>query len=65
MSAYAFVQYADITSVVRALRKMDGEHIGANKIKVHLFASTIIILRFFPGIGTVSSRNNMKQEIEI
>lgn len=35
MSAYAFVQYADITSVVRALRQMDGEHIGANKIKVN------------------------------
>ena len=34
VSAYAFVQYSDITSVVRALRKMDGEHIGANKIKV-------------------------------
>lgn len=34
VSAYAFVQYADITSVVKSLRKMEGEHIGANKIKV-------------------------------
>lgn len=33
-SAYAFVQYADIVSVVKALRQMEGEHIGANKIKV-------------------------------
>ncbi len=34
VSAYAFVQYADIQSVVKALRHMDGEHIGNNKIKV-------------------------------
>ncbi|XP_036369681.1 msx2-interacting protein isoform X4 [Octopus sinensis] len=34
VSAYAFVQYADITSVVKSLRKMEGEHIGANKIKL-------------------------------
>lgn len=33
-SAYAFVQYTDISSVVHALREMEGEHIGANKIKV-------------------------------
>ncbi|XP_025083037.1 protein split ends-like isoform X2 [Pomacea canaliculata] len=33
-SAYAFVQYTDIVSVVRALREMEGEHIGANKIKL-------------------------------
>ena len=35
-SAYAFVQYTDISSVVHALREMEGEHIGANKIKVSL-----------------------------
>merc|ERR1712142_35985 len=34
VSAYAFVQYSDILSVVKALRKMDGEHIGNNKIKL-------------------------------
>lgn len=33
-TAFAFVQYADITSVVGALRAMEGEHIGINKIKV-------------------------------
>ncbi|KAK6176222.1 hypothetical protein SNE40_014546 [Patella caerulea] len=33
-SAYAFVQYADILSVVKSLRSMEGEHIGANKIKL-------------------------------
>lgn len=34
MSSYAFVQYSDISSVVKAMRKMDGEHLGANRIKV-------------------------------
>ena len=33
-TAYAFVQYADIQSVVAALDKMDGQRIGQNKIKV-------------------------------
>ena len=34
VSAYSFVQYADIRSVVAALDKMDGQHIGSNRIKV-------------------------------
>ena len=42
-SAYAFVQYTDISSVVHALRKMEGEHIGANKIKVVLIAHVYFI----------------------
>lgn len=33
-TAFAFVQYVDIVSVVAALREMEGEHIGINKIKV-------------------------------
>jgi len=32
--SYAFVQFDNITSVVNALREMDGEQIGLNKIKV-------------------------------
>uniref|UniRef100_T1J4C3 Msx2-interacting protein n=1 Tax=Strigamia maritima TaxID=126957 RepID=T1J4C3_STRMM len=34
VSSYAFVQYSDIASVVKAMRKMDGEHLGANRIKL-------------------------------
>ena len=34
VSAYSFVQYADIRSVVSAMDKMDGQHIGTNRIKV-------------------------------
>lgn len=33
-SAYAFCQYSDIVSVVKAIRKMDGEHLGNNRIKL-------------------------------
>jgi RNA recognition motif-containing protein len=33
-SAYAFCQYSDIVSVVKAMRKMDGEHLGNNRIKL-------------------------------
>lgn len=33
-SAYAFCQYSDIVSVVKAMRKMDGEHLGSNRIKL-------------------------------
>lgn len=32
--AYAFCQYSDIISVVKAMRKMDGEHLGSNRIKL-------------------------------
>ncbi|XP_021700433.1 protein split ends isoform X4 [Aedes aegypti] len=34
VSAYAFCQYSDIISVVKAMRKMDGEHLGSNRIKL-------------------------------
>uniref|UniRef100_A0AAR5QA79 RRM domain-containing protein n=1 Tax=Dendroctonus ponderosae TaxID=77166 RepID=A0AAR5QA79_DENPD len=34
VSSYAFCQYSDIVSVVKAIRKMDGEHLGNNRIKL-------------------------------
>ncbi|KAL5280132.1 hypothetical protein ACFFRR_004235 [Megaselia abdita] len=34
MNAYAFCQYSDIISVVKAMRQMDGEHLGNNRIKL-------------------------------
>ena len=46
LTAYAFVQFDDIASVVSALRDMDGEHIGNNEIKVwYIYFSRI----FDPG----------------
>lgn len=34
LSTYAFCQYSDIVSVVKAIRTMDGEHLGNNRIKL-------------------------------
>lgn len=34
VSSYAFCQYSDIVSVVKAIRSMDGEHLGNNRIKL-------------------------------
>ncbi|KAG8191484.1 hypothetical protein JTE90_020732 [Oedothorax gibbosus] len=33
-ASYAFIQYSDIGSVVKAMRKLDGENLGANRIKL-------------------------------
>lgn len=62
ISAYAFVQYADITSVVKALRTMDGEHLGANKIKVWSFCSFTRELATFlhPHLNPPHTRNTLK-----
>ncbi|CAG2122226.1 unnamed protein product, partial [Medioppia subpectinata] len=34
MTSYAFIQFSDITSVVKAMRKLDGENLGQNRIKL-------------------------------
>ena len=34
MSSYAFIQFSDISSVVKAMRKLDGENLGQNRIKL-------------------------------
>ncbi|KAM9299544.1 LOW QUALITY PROTEIN: msx2-interacting protein [Gastrophryne carolinensis] len=31
---YAFLQYSDITSVCKAIKKMDGEYLGSNRLKL-------------------------------
>lgn len=35
---YAFLQYSDIASVCKAIKKMDGEYLGNNRLKVKEFA---------------------------
>ena len=35
---YAFLQYCDIASVCKAIKKMDGEYLGNNRLKVKDFA---------------------------
>lgn len=34
---YAFLQYCDIASVCKAIKKMDGEYLGNNRLKVSEF----------------------------
>ena len=44
---YAFLQYCDIASVCKAIKKMDGEYLGSNRLKVYLSMSiTNIYIRF-------------------
>jgi len=38
---YAFLQYTDIASVVKAIQKMDGEKLGKNTLKLG-FGKTVI-----------------------
>lgn len=33
-SSYAFIQYSEICAVTKAMRKLDGEHIGSNRINL-------------------------------
>lgn len=33
---YAFLQYCDIASVCKAIKKMDGEYLGNNRLKVRI-----------------------------
>lgn len=35
-STYAFIQYSDISSVVKAMRKLDGENLGASSNRIKL-----------------------------
>lgn len=40
---YAFVQYFDIASVCKAIKKMDGEYLGSNRLKVHQTVVTFLV----------------------
>ncbi|GIY80433.1 protein split ends [Caerostris extrusa] len=40
-TSYAFIQYSDIASVVKAMRKLDGENLGANRIKLLGFGKSM------------------------
>lgn len=51
VSSYAFCQYSDIGSVVKAMRSMDGEHLGANRIKLGFGKSMPTSCVWVDGIG--------------
>ncbi|KFB41012.1 hypothetical protein ZHAS_00008627 [Anopheles sinensis] len=56
-SAYAFCQYSDIVSVVKAMRKMDGEHLGANRIKLGFGKSMPTNCVWLDGVADSASEN--------
>lgn len=51
VSSYAFCQYSDISSVVKAMRSMDGEHLGSNRIKLGFGKSMPTSCVWVDGIG--------------
>lgn len=55
VSSYAFCQYSDIGSVVKAMRSMDGEHLGANRIKLGFGKSMPTSCVWVDGIGGESA----------
>lgn len=41
---YAFLQYCDIASVCKAIKKMDGEYLGSNRLKVRIKMCTLLLI---------------------
>jgi RNA recognition motif-containing protein len=60
-SPYAFCQYADIVSVVKAVRKMDGEHLGATRIKLGFGKSMPTTCVWFDGIAESVTEHYLSQ----
>lgn len=61
-SPYAFCQYADIVSVVKAVRKMDGEHLGSTRIKLGFGKSMPTTCVWFDGIAESVTENYLSQQ---
>ncbi|XP_034950926.1 protein split ends isoform X2 [Chelonus insularis] len=62
VSSYAFCQYSDITSVVKAMRSMDGEHLGANRIKLGFGKSMPTTCVWVDGIGECVSEKYLNMQ---
>lgn len=61
-SPYAFCQYADIVSVVKAVRKMDGEHLGSTRIKLGFGKSMPTTCVWFDGIAESVNDSYLSQQ---
>lgn len=59
VNAYAFCQYSDIISVVKAMRQMDGEHLGSNRIKLGFGKSMPTNCVWIDGISDSVSENHL------
>ncbi|XP_020291623.1 protein split ends isoform X2 [Pseudomyrmex gracilis] len=62
VSSYAFCQYSDIGSVVKAMRSMDGEHLGANRIKLGFGKSMPTACVWVDGIGDGMSEKYLNMQ---
>lgn len=60
-SPYAFCQYADIVSVVKAVRKMDGEHFGSTRIKLGFGKSMPTTCVWLDGIADAVNEHQLSQ----
>lgn len=58
-AAYAFCQYSDIVSVVRAMRKMDGEHLGNTRVKLGFGKSMPTNCVWIDGISDCVAENQL------
>ncbi|XP_058445864.1 protein split ends isoform X3 [Malaya genurostris] len=64
VSAYAFCQYSDIVSVVKAMRKMDGEHLGSNRIKLGFGKSMPTNCVWIDGIADSVGEGYLKSQFD-
>ncbi|XP_057324972.1 protein split ends-like isoform X2 [Microplitis mediator] len=62
VSSYAFCQYSDISSVVKAMRSMDGEHLGSNRIKLGFGKSMPTTCVWVDGIGECVSEKYLNMQ---
>ncbi|CAH1236913.1 unnamed protein product [Diabrotica balteata] len=64
VSSYAFCQYSDIVSVVKAIRKMDGEHLGNNRIKLGFGKSMPYNCVWIDGVNENVNEKYLKMQFE-
>ncbi|XP_066153414.1 protein split ends isoform X3 [Euwallacea fornicatus] len=64
VSLYAFCQYADIVSVVKAIRKMDGEHLGNNRIKLGFGKSMAYNCVWIDGVAETVTEKYLRIQFE-
>ncbi|XP_073993505.1 spen family transcriptional repressor split ends isoform X2 [Rhodnius prolixus] len=61
-STYAFCQFSDISSVVRAMRTLDGEHVGQNRIKLGFGKSMHTNSVWVDGVADTVSEKYLSQQ---
>ncbi|KRT84470.1 RNA binding protein, partial [Oryctes borbonicus] len=64
VSSYAFCQYSDIVSVVKAIRTLDGEHLGNNRIKLGFGKSMPTSCVWVDGVSESVSEKYLKLQFE-